>query len=338
MGPVVVPVQDIEWISVEESSAPGQVRRAVMRLAERMGFSEHRVGEVGIAASELATNLHRHAKQGSVVIRVRRENNDAAVELVVIDAGPGMSDLAAHARDGTSSAGTLGIGLGAAMRLATWFEGHSTPGRGTVMLATFWRGEAPCPRPVVGALTRPMAGESVCGDAYAQRSEGAITSLLLADGLGHGELAAMASRQAVRTFSEDAQGLGPAHTLEALHAALRGTRGAAVAVVRLDLPAQRITFAGVGNIAVWIDDGERRRAIMSSPGIVGNNAQKIREVESVLPRGALVVLHSDGLTSKWDLRAIPGLWAQDPHVVAGSLMREAGIRHDDASVVVARAS
>lgn len=337
MDALIAPVEDLEWISVEERSAPGHVRRSAMNLAHGLGFSEHRAGEVGIAASELATNLHRHAVQGVVLVRVRREIQDAAVELVVIDKGPGVANFAELARDGCSSAGTLGIGLGGAMRAATWFDGHSVPGRGTVIVATFWRAQAPVRRPSVAALTRPMHGEGACGDGWAQRSDAQTTTLMLADGLGHGELAAVAARQAVRTFVSERGAARPAEIIQRLDAALRHTRGAAVAIVRLDAAAQTIAFAGVGNIGVWSDNG-KRHGFASTPGIVGGNVRKVREIESALPHEAVVVLHSDGLTSRWNLDEYPGLRTRDPHLIAATLMRDAGVRHDDASVVVATRS
>ena len=339
MEALSAPVEDLEWIVVEDSSAPGRVRRSAMALARRLGFSDHRAGEIGIAATELATNLHRHAVEGTVLVRVRRDADDAAVELVMTDAGPGVADLAALARDGHSSAGTLGIGLGAAMRLSTWFDSHSVVGRGTVMIATFWRAGAPVARPTVAALTRTMGGESVCGDACAARTRDGVTTLLLADGLGHGPLAALASQEALRAFGSEDDGAGPpVQTIRRLDAALRSTRGAAVAVVRLDPAAARLTFAGVGNVAAWVDDGRQRRALVSTPGIVGANAKKVREFETELAAGALVVLHSDGLSSKWNLDAYPGIRERDPHLLAAALIRDAGVRHDDASVMVARAS
>jgi len=332
------PVEDIAWIPVEDESAPGSVRRAASALARRLGFDEHRAGEVAIAATELATNLYRHAVAGAILVRLRRIPNDAAVELVVVDAGPGMADLAASSIDHHSTSGTLGIGLGAAMRLASWFDSHSVVGRGTVTIATFWRQPTAQRPPRIAAITRPMNGEAVCGDACAYRLDGEATSVALVDGLGHGEIAAIAARAAVRAFTAGESDPNPASTLKRLDQALRGTRGAAVAIVRIDPSSASLTFAGVGNVAAWIDDGERRRALVSSAGIVGNNARTIREVTVPLAPRSLVLLHSDGLSSKWDLDAYPGLRARDPHLVAATLMRDAGVRRDDASIAVARAS
>ena len=184
-----------------------------------------------------------------------------------------------------------------------------------------------------------MSGESVCGDACAIDLRPGAATLMLADGLGHGELAAVASRQAVRSFAGRAADERPAQTLERLDAALRPTRGAAVTIAQLDVAASTVTFAGFGNVAAFVvDDAGERRAFGSTPGIVGNNAKRAREVVMPLPRNALVVLQSDGSTSKWDLQRYPGLRSRDPRLVAATLMRDAAVRHDDASVLVARAS
>jgi hypothetical protein len=71
---------------------------------------------------------------------------------------------------------------------------------------------------------------------------------MVADGLGHGPLAAKAAMEAVRVFSECAAG-SPGELIEAVHGPLRATRGAAVAVASIDLTRRVMTFAGVGNIA-----------------------------------------------------------------------------------------
>ncbi len=330
-------VEDVSWFRVEDSSAPGAVRRAAVTLAARLGYSEHRTGEVAIAATELATNLHRHAIEGTIVLRIRRDTFAAAIELLAIDGGPGIADLSVFARDGKSSAGSLGIGLGAAMRLATWFDAYSLLGRGTVMIATFWPDERSHIGTNIAGLTRAMIDTEPCGDAIAHRESPEVTTVLLADGLGHGELAAVASRAAVRAFAIDEEPQrDPVATLHLLHPALKTTRGAAVGILRLDWGKRAITFAGVGNIEGWVDDGERRRSLASTPGIIGSNTRKIREYTLPMPTAGLVILHTDGLTGKWNLDDYPGLRGRDPHLVAATLMRDAGIRADDRGIVVVK--
>jgi anti-sigma regulatory factor (Ser/Thr protein kinase) len=334
MGAVIAQHPDDEWIPVEDASAPGRVRREAMRQASRLGFPEHRAGEVGIAATELATNLHRHAKRGLMLVRVCRSGSDGGLQIVAVDSGPGIKDFAHIARDGESSKGTLGIGLGAITRLATSYDVYSNVERGTVITAAFWNGAPPSFRPPAAGFTRPITGESVCGDAWASHAQDGRVTILLTDGLGHGELAAIASREAVRAFLSDPTQEDLAGMLKRLDGALRSTRGAAVGILRVDRTSEAIAFAGIGNVTAWVDDGERRHALTSTPGIVGANAKKSRAIQLPLAAHSRIVMHSDGLTSKWNLTAYPGLRARDPHLIAATLLRDAGTHHDDASVVV----
>jgi hypothetical protein len=285
--------------------------------------------------TELATNLYKHAVGGMLLVRLRRHLDAAAVEVIAVDTGPGMADVAACLVDGTSTTGTLGIGLGAVVRLATWFDAYSLVGRGTVVTATFWDGAAPLPRPSFAALTRAVGGETACGDACAVRDDGASATYALVDGLGHGEFAALAAREATRAFLA-AEPADPDAHIALLHRALRATRGAAIAVLRVDRAERRIAFCGVGNIAAWIDDGERRHGFLSTPGIVGHNVRTTRSVAATFAKGSLIVMHSDGLTAKWQLDDYPNLRLRDPQIVAALLLRDAGARHDDASILVAR--
>lgn len=334
MGAVSTFAFDDEWIPVEDASAPGRVRRSAVQYAQRIGFSEHRTGEVAIAVTELATNLQHHATHGVMLVRIRRDFEEPGLQVVSIDSGPGIADFAAIAADGESSRGTLGIGLGAVIRMASAFAVHSVRERGTVMDALFYAGPAPASRPPIAGFTRPITGETVCGDAWGYYTLDGSLYVVLADGLGHGELAATAAREAVKVFLSDTSETDLPRSLQRMDAALQGTRGAAVGTMCIDRAAKTMTFAGVGNVAAWVDDGERRRALPSTPGIVGANAKKVRQAQMALNRHCTIVMHSDGLSSKWDLGQYPGLRAKEPPLIAATLLRDAGIRHDDASVVV----
>jgi anti-sigma regulatory factor (Ser/Thr protein kinase) len=325
VGPLSVSAptaEDVEWIRVEDPSAAGAVRRAA--------------AEVGLAVTEIATNLTRHAHAGSVLLRSLRSVG-TAVEVVAVDAGPGMDDPGRSWRDGHSSAGTLGIGLGAIGRLADHTEMASTPGVGTVLVARFDADRRlPVPAdPTAAALTRPITGETVCGDACWIRHDGDRTLLLLCDGLGHGPQAAAASQRATATARAARAGrIGPDALIASVHAALSGTRGGAVAVAELDPAAGVVRFCGVGNVAgVVVTDG-RRRGMTSVPGVAGVRARSMRVFEYPLEPTSVVVLHSDGLNGRWALD--PEVLARSPAVVAAVLLREAGVRHDDAGVIVAR--
>lgn len=334
MGAVTTFSFDDEWLPVEDASAPGRVRRCAVQYAERIGFTEHRTGEVAIAATELATNLQHHAVHGAMLVRIRRDFAEPGLQIVAVDSGPGISDFSKFAADGESTRGTLGIGLGAVIRMASSFAVHSVPHRGTVMDAMFYAGPAPASRTPISGFTRPITGETTCGDAWGYSAIDGRLYVVLADGLGHGELAATAAREAVRVFLSDPPQTDLPRSLQRMDTALQQTRGAAVGTMCVDRAANTLTFAGIGNVAAWVDDGERRRALPSTPGIVGANAKKVRPLEMPLNRDCRIVMHSDGLSSKWDLSQYPGLRAKEPPLIAATLLRDAGIRHDDASVVV----
>jgi anti-sigma regulatory factor (Ser/Thr protein kinase) len=325
------------WFRVEAAGTASAVRRAAERLATELGMPAGRIAELAIVATEAASNLVKHADEGTLLVRAARVPDRAGVELLALDRGPGMADIARAVGDGHSTAGTLGIGLGAIVRQASWSDLHSVPGRGTVMAIQVWAGETP-PQPWAAGLTRPLAGEPVCGDGFAVREAEGRRQVLVCDGLGHGRLAHAATLEAVRAFAST-PAAPPAAVVEALHRALGHTRGAAVAVAELDPGAALVRYAGLGNIAGTVlgTDGSRR-GMVSLPGIAGHQRRQIREYDYPLPPGATVLMHSDGVVDRWKPSDYPGLLSHSPQVIAATVLRDAGTRRDDAGVLVARVS
>ena len=334
MGAVMLSgAEDIEWTRLEGHSDIGAARRCAADVAHRLGFDEGRVAEVGLVASELATNAVVHASAGSLLVRVVRHDQRADLEIVVVDSGPGVDNISQLFVDGVSTRGTLGIGLGAVQRLANDVVAVSSPRHGSVLhctLAADVRDEVE--RRHVDGLTRPFSGESVCGDAWSSAVDGGRVAVLLADGLGHGELAAVAARAALAVFHDDPYA-GPMRLIEHCSRRLNATRGAAVLAVELDRVAGSVRWCGVGNVVGRITDFERSRALLSQPGIVGHRMGRLREDSLELPAEAFLVVHSDGLTDKWDVEDWAAAAGFGPTVLCASLLRAAGLRQDDASVV-----
>ncbi|MEV0675478.1 ATP-binding SpoIIE family protein phosphatase [Actinosynnema sp. NPDC050436] len=331
-----VPVaEDVAWVRVEESAQVGRARRVATALAERLAFGDARVAEIGLAVTELGTNLHKHTSGGHLVVRALRADDRAAVEVVAVDRGPGIPDMARAMLDGESTTGTLGIGLGVVARSADLLDVSTRRDRGTVLAARFHRRERGVPdfraESSSAGLTRPIADEEVCGDAYAVRRVGDRLWVMMCDGSGHGPLAASASREAVRIFCDD-EPSAPEAVVAKLHAGLRGTRGGAVAVAVLDPARNRIRYSGLGNIAGAVLSDGRKRTMVSVPGIAGYQARTIHAFDHELPPGAVVVLHSDGLTERWGPEDVAGI--SSPLLLAATLVRDAGVRKDDASALV----
>jgi anti-sigma regulatory factor (Ser/Thr protein kinase) len=319
----------MRWLRVEDASAVPACRKVAQVIAERLGFSAARVGQLALAVTEAASNLHKHAEQGSLLLCVNRDGPQPGIDLVTIDAGPGVRDVSAAVRDGHSTAGTLGIGLGAIQRLADFSDLYSRLGQATALVARF--GGVP-PRPRWGAgLLRPITGETECGDAYGAVQAGGTVTAVLCDGLGHGPLAAAAAAEGVAAVLEDPAEESAA-LLQRVHRRMSGTRGGAVGIVRIDGPLAR--FAGLGNVAASILSGGQRRSMISLPGIAGHQARVIRQFEYEVPPGAAVILHSDGISSRWEAAALPGIAARDPLLIAAILLAAAGVHRDDAGILV----
>jgi anti-sigma regulatory factor (Ser/Thr protein kinase) len=328
-------------LPVLEASQVGEVRRAVTALARRLGFGETEAGKVALVATEAADNLVKHARDGQVVWRAVESGPAVGIELLALDRGPGMADVGRCLQDGFSTAGTPGTGLGAVARLSAFVDLYSRRPTGTALLSRLWAHEPSAGgggQLQVAGVCLPRAGEEVSGDAWAVAEGDGRTLLLVADGLGHGLHAADASRAAVRVFRANA-GAAPVPILRATHQALRGTRGAAVAVAEVDRAARVLRYAGVGNIAgavVSAAGGGASRSLVSHNGTVGHEARNFQEFTCPFHPGDLLVMHSDGLGSRWDLDAYPGLAGRDPALVAGVLYRDFQRGRDDVTVVVAR--
>jgi anti-sigma regulatory factor (Ser/Thr protein kinase) len=327
------PPQDMRWLVVEDVSAVAACRNAGLAMASRLQFPAARADEVALAVTEAASNLHKHAQQGSLLLCVNRDAEVPGIELVTIDAGPGVRDVSAAMRDGHSTAGTLGIGLGAIRRLADFSDLYSRPGHGTALIARFWPAAGLPGMPAIrcAGLIRPITGEAECGDAFGVVQRDGVITAVFCDGLGHGPLAAAASAQALAAVLDEPAS-EPAALLERAHRRMTGTRGGAVAVVQVAGPVAR--FAGLGNVAGFVLSAGSRKSMLSVPGIAGYQARAFRQFDYEVPPGAAVILHSDGISSRWEVAAVPDVETRDPLLIAAVLLAEAGIHRDDAGVVV----
>lgn len=322
------------WFTLEDDATRvGAVRRAATAMASALGFAANQVADLAIIATELSTNLVKHARDGVMHVRPVRDADEAGVQLVSIDSGPGMADVARSQADGESTTGTLGIGLGAAARLADRYEIYSMPGRGTIVVAEVWCHKPPTTQVWADGITRPLAGETVSGDGFAQRVRGNRYQVMLCDGLGHGPMAAAASQAAFGAFHESPEG-PPADVVRYLNGALGHTRGAALAVAEIDIASATVKLCGLGNVASTVINGSERRGMVSLPGIAGHHRGSIREFGYPFPSGAVLVMHSDGVSGRWELDSYQGI--ESPLVIAATVLRDAGIRRDDACVLVAK--
>jgi anti-sigma regulatory factor (Ser/Thr protein kinase) len=330
----------VQRVPLPERSAVGEVRRRAAALADDAGLDEEAAGRVAIVATELATNVVKHGGGGHCFLSVTGTGAGAAVQIVAVDTGPGIADPGLALHDGYSTAGTPGTGLGAARRLSRSFDLYTRAGGGVVVVARVGAerpaGRSQAPEPVeVGGVEAPLEGEPESGDGWVAERSGAVTSVLVSDGLGHGIFAAEASAAAIEAFLRH-PGLPPLARLERVHESMRSTRGAAVAIAEIDPHARSLRYAGIGNISGQILTGSTSQSLVSMNGTAGHVARTFREFSYDYRPGALLVMHSDGVTGRWSLDDYPGITARDPAVIAALLHRDHARGRDDATVVVAR--
>jgi anti-sigma regulatory factor (Ser/Thr protein kinase) len=317
----------------------GALRRAVARMAA--GQHAVRPGVAELVATELATNLLRHAHPGGYVLA--RKAGDG-IELLSVDPGPGMTAAALAPSAGAASpvalpssrGGGLKAGLNVVRRNAAEFDWYATR-RGTVVYA---RLGAPAPAGHTGwsfgGVNMPLGGDGESGDAWAV-APGRRTAALVVDGLGHGPGAAAAARAAIATF-DGAAVTDLDRLVRHTHEAMRATRGGVLGACLIDPGRGELTYAAVGNITGRVLTGGRSVHLLDRPGTLGTQLHlpAVRLQHGPWEPGSTLVLVSDGIRSAWSLEDHPRLLDQHPAITAAVLHREYGRATDDATVLVVR--
>lgn len=321
--------------AMTHASETAAARRAGRRLGDALGFDEDLEARLGCIITEAATNMLKHAVDGRLFITEVRAGSARGVEVVAIDGGPGISNLSRSMRDGVSSTGDAGNGLAAIRTFADEFDVYAPPGKGAAFFARVWRGERPHTMFSSGALCDPIASEHVCGDAWAITLQPDGLSMIAIDGLGHGPYAAEAARAALGRLAAS-PAMSPTRQIEACHQVLHKTAGAVMALAHLDYGSDEIRFAGIGNISACISDGETRTQMASYDGVVGHSVRKVQEFAYPCPKGSLIIVHTDGVSNRWDLADYPGLSARHPALIGAVLLRDFRRTADDAQVLVVR--
>lgn len=326
-------------IAVQEETQPGSARREAARLAALAGMSTDDVGRVSIVVTEAANNLVKHGQGGEVLLRSCREGETCWLDVLALDKGTGMANVEACLRDGYSTAGTAGTGLGAMQRLSDFLEIYSIPNSGTIVHCRIDGNRKPgehfSMRMESGALVVPVAGETKSGDSFAQFLTETHSVYMVVDGLGHGSGAAEAADEAVEAFHR-LESVNPLDILDEAHHALRKTRGAAVSVAAIDHNLRKVRFAGVGNVSASVMTPGKAHHMVSHNGIVGHSIPRIQDFTYDWPAGATLAMFSDGIASHWNLAKYPGVQLKSPLMSAAVVYRDSSRRRDDATVLIAR--
>jgi len=311
---------------IDDQSKVGEARRAAHTLAN-FELDAESAGRVAIAATELANNLLLHAGGGELLIQRLGDDDSATIELLAIDRGRGMTDIGRCLSDGYSTAGTPGTGLGAVRRLASEFDIHSEPGEGTLVMARFGR--------ILdlryGAVNVALEGEVLCGDGWDLVIGSQQLALFMVDGLGHGAFAAEAAQAGIDAFRTDPFS-APQDVMNRANAAMSRTRGGAAACACIT--GDKVSYSGVGNISAALVGAGKSTGLVSHNGTLGLHKRRGRQFEYRRDPGAVLVMHSDGVSARWDLKKNVTLLGRHPAIIAASLYRDHARGRDDATVVV----
>lgn len=326
---------------MHDGSEVANARRVAASSAAALRMNDTSAGRAALVATELATNLIKHAGGGSLLFGTDDERK--AVAMISLDRGRGLLNVNAALSDGYSTAGSLGTGLGAVQRAAATFDVYALPERGSAILCTVEDGGTVTPaihapsRIILAGVSIPKSGEEHNGDAWTAQASRETVTIAVADGLGHGPAAATASAAAVRAIA-DRFDQPLEHIMQDAHGALRATRGAAVGIARIHLAAGRTDFIGAGNIAGTIASDDVVRKMVSLSGIVGHEMRKLQSFSYPWVASSVLVLQSDGVSWNWNAANYPGLMQHEPAIIAAVLYRDHCRGTDDATVVVAKAS
>ena len=129
-----------ETAPVRTSADVVSVRHLVRRWAVELSFTLVEQTKIVTAASELARNMIDYGGGGELQIESLEDGIRKGLRLTFEDHGPGIADIQAALRDGYTTGGGMGLGLGGSKRLSNEFDIKSAPGEGTRVAITRWKG------------------------------------------------------------------------------------------------------------------------------------------------------------------------------------------------------
>jgi len=317
-------------------------RSEIKKLAKEAGFTGSILGEVEIIAAEFTSNLSKHTTEGGEILvkKLMSNNVSIGIEFLCIDNGPGISSPTKMMEDGISTTKTLGQGLGAIQRISDEFQIYSQKDWGTVILSRKF-----LDKKVTGKLrwvqlnviAVPKNGEIVSGDSWGYVLKGSHFKFIIADGLGHGFNAAVAASEAIKSFRIH-HTLHPDETLRRIHQDIKKTRGAVINITHIDFNQDLMTYCGVGNIsAKLISLPVRNKSFVSYNGIIGHSTPtSIANHSYKWEENDILLFHSDGLKSRWDINKYPSIQKYDGSIIAAALYKDHLRGNDDVTIVVIR--
>jgi len=328
-----------EFISVQQGADVYLVISRIKALALELGFDSDSVHELEIVASEMSTNTLMHGGGGSIALESCRSAESKGIVLESFNMGSSIPDFEQALRDGYTTGHSLGYGLGTINRLMDELECHSNNIEGTRIRAVRYLRDLPThleTSPLdIGVAIRPHPGLKVCGDSVVTVSGDGFSLVAVIDGLGHGQQAHLASRRAEQYISNHFD-RPLADIFRGVARNCRGTRGVVMAATRIGWREESLEFASIGNIEARLFLNGKREHFLIRRGVLGGTAPAAKSTRHDWNSEALLVLHSDGLSTQWRIDEYRELWSQPAALGAQLLLRKEGKNRDDAAIIVVK--
>lgn len=326
---------------IDDRSLIAFIKREIHNLALQLGFTPHRAAETDIIVAELTSNLIKYAQGGELLYRAHHADGHNQIEIYCLDKGVGIDNVNKIMNDGYSSSNTLGQGLGAIKRLSNDFQIYSLRNWGTVQYIKICdKIDFEVPLMPSGfnfsAVSVNYPGERVCGDGYYIKYSKKGFYIFVGDGLGHGANAHEAVEQAIKAFKQTTEH-DPTAILREIHDKVKKTRGLVATIATVDYKSESWNICGVGNINTRIYRGLENKTYTPYNGIIGHNIPRTLN-STIVPyeKHQLIVMHSDGLRTRWNLNDLTSIIKQNPGVIASSLYKDNIRGTDDATVLVGK--
>ena len=344
--------QDIIILAVRNHSDIGLAARKAHQLAKEIGFPDVAQEEIKITVTELASNLIVHkAVEGTIFLYPIHRCDDSGIAVVASDQGPGMASISSAMSDHSSTAGSMGCGLGAVKRLMDEFDIVSTPVEGSQHRAdyasykggTLVVGRKWCNGHLNksekkntfqwGAISRPLPGYEENGDAFYITETNTDIFAVVIDALGHGPEAEEAAEAALSCLKANAA-MSFDYLFPHLHEMLRTTRGVALTAVSLDKISRTFTHAAVGNVESRLFPNQTNSPLTRA-GVLGHGQLPPLRIHTYpWPDNGTLIIHSDGISGRWGHLPETDTFKHHPLLVSHLLLNNYERPRDDASVLV----
>ncbi len=333
----------------------GHTRRSIVEESKKLGFNPTELAEISIVINELCTNFIKHkAVDGTLNFKILNETDRVGIEITAQDKGPGIKDVDEVIKNGVSTKGTMGGGVGAIKRLMDSFEIYSNYNNskyisfesnhpdlesiGTLIILKKWTSSSSKHEEndiKFSILSRPHPGLGVNGDHYFVKKFKDRCIFAVIDGLGHGVEANLAAKLVSEIINENTH-KSTEDMLITINGGISHTRGAVAGIILIDTIKREFQYSAVGNIEFrYKSDGSTERFIPTS-GILGAHSnKKIIVHRHVYEKGAIITMCTDGISNKWDYASYIDTFAFNPSAFANSILKDFGKATDDATILVA---